>query len=231
MTEMQPGFFISLLSTISDSRLSPYRQPDDNGDITCYARYLWNTALSESLYPALQGLEIALRNSIHNCITIEFGSEDWFDSFLQSSELMILAEVKERLIAQGKALEAGQLVASSSFGFWVSLFNSRYENVLWPKLLKDVFPYIPRSSMSRRTLSRRLNRIRWLRNRVFHHEPIWYRGTLLQDHGDILEIIGWISPAMSQMVEVIDRFTQVHLAGVGRYEELLSSSIDNFGNR
>ena len=88
---MQERFFSLLLEAISENRLAPYRQGNENSaDLTCYARYLWNTALSESLYPALQGLEVTLRNSLHSAISAAIGSDDWFDRILAKEEQEVL---------------------------------------------------------------------------------------------------------------------------------------------
>jgi hypothetical protein len=51
-----------------------------------------------------------------------------------------------------------------------------------------------------------------LRNRVFHHEPIWYWRDLAQQHAQLLETINWINPAMRSLIGVLDRFPGVHAA-------------------
>ena len=225
---MQDKFFSLLLETISETRIAPYRQEHETpNDLTCYARYLWNTALSESLYPGLQGLEVALRNSIHRAISTEFGNEDWFGDVLAEPERKVLEDIKARLIGQGKSLDVGQLVASSNFGFWSSLFNSRYEGVIWPKLLQEVFPNMPRKRRTQKVLSRRINRIRELRNRVFHHEPIWHREQLVRNHEDLLETIGWINQSMLGLVKGIDRFPEIYSRGIQGYERIMLGSLES----
>ena len=54
---MQEVFANSLLQSISESRFGPYRRPGTS-EADGFARYLWNVALGESLYPVLQGLEV-----------------------------------------------------------------------------------------------------------------------------------------------------------------------------
>ena len=108
-------------------------------------------------------------------------------------------------------------MAELRFGFWTSLFDVRYEQnrVLWPRLLgaQLLDSSSPRSVRSRKQLSPRLNRIRHLRNRVFHHEPIWHWSNLAQQHAAALDLIGWFSPALRSTIEPGDRFRSVHLAG------------------
>ena len=175
---MQLDFFMLLRRAISHERLEAYRMrgADMNG-MNLYVHYAWNIALSESLYPALQGLEIALRNSIHDASAERFGTENWFSddlSLLLPPEQDSIRKARGALIKEGKQPEEEGVIAELSFGFWTSLFDVRYEQRLWPWLLKPVFPFMPRSIRTRKMLSGRLNRIRHLRNRVFHHEPVWY---------------------------------------------------------
>ena len=223
---MQVELFGSLLKALSTSRLAPYLHDDDEvSSLTPFSRYLWNTALSESLYCVLQGLEVTLRNSIHDSITRYLGREDWFEFILLESERKTLEGVKERLKGQQKPLDMGQLVASSTFGFWISLFDSRYENTLWPQLLADVFPSMPRRIRKRRKISGRLNGIRRLRNRVFHFEPIWHWESLPKQHDEIVETISWINPSTAGFVRITDRFPETYSLGISGYEDLLSAHV------
>ena len=76
-------------------------------------------------------------------------------------------------------------------------------NRLWPDLIPSVFPYYARGQDDRKNISNRLEEIRLIRNRLFHHEPIWkFRGAktseeciaeLRRKFNDIFKAIGWIS--------------------------------------
>ena len=217
------NFEENLTQFISEERFAPYGQDADrNGSIDGYGCYFWNVALSKSLYPGLQGLEVALRNSLHTAISQNWGGESWFDAVLLPAELKTLAETRNQLKRQRMPESVGQIVANSSLGFWVSLFNSRYEGILWPSLLKAVFPAMPNRLRKRRILSARLNGIRKLRNRVFHYEPIWKYPNLVQRHEEIWETIGWISPDMLAAVKLFDRFPEVYQLGPTHYRERIA---------
>ena len=123
---------------------------------------------------------------------------------------------------------AGDLVSRLSFGFWSSLFKGQYERILWTRLLPDVFPHAPRRQRARKEISKRVDRIRRLRNRVFHHEPIWHLQDLEQQHQQILETIGWISPAMLAMTRLLDRFPSVYTRGAQHYARELDSVAQNW---
>ena len=217
---MQERFANSLVKSISESRFGPYRRPETS-DAEDFASYLWNMALGESLYPALQGLEVALRNSIHDAAAQSFGRTDWFNTILVAQEPRILATAAARLKQSNKAQRPDDLVEALPLGFWVNLFYSRYEQKLWPQLLKEVFPYIPAGIRRRNYISQHLNPIRHLRNRVFHHEPVWHWPDLAQHHQEALEVIGWINPDMLSVVKLVDRFPEVYAQGPDRYREEL----------
>lgn len=213
-----------LRKAVSHERLEGYRQRGTYGDESnLYAHYIWNIVLCESLYPVLQGLEVTLRNSMHDTFCQQYGSEEWYEigGVLEPRDQRALGKAKRKLTETGKPHEPGRIIAELSFGFWTSLFDVRYETRFWHKLLKDVFPDMPKHLRKRKTISKRLNKIRHLRNRVFHHEPIWYWQDLAQQHEAIVETIAWINPAMAILLENIDRFPTVYGAEIDQYEQLV----------
>lgn len=208
---MQAETIEQLTLALSRERLASYRgsSAQPASDASMLVRYAWNTMLSESLYPSLQMLEVGLRNTIHNAMTREFGREDWFDKpdlLRHHHDLDAIRSAKAALTRQRKSHDAFRVVAEVKFGFWTSLLDKRYERALWQKLLKTTFPHVPRSMRTRKVLSVRFNALRELRNRVFHHEPIWHWQDLMQHHRDLIEAIGWINPVARDLVCELDRF-------------------------
>jgi len=130
---------------------------------------------------------------------------------------------KNTLLKSKKPLEAGRIIPELTFGFWTSLFDVRYEKILWPWLLKPVVPNMPRHIRIRKNLSKRLNRVRTLRNRIFHHEPIWHWRDLQNQHTEILEAITWVNPAMKAFVEPFDRFEKIYKNGIGEYRKIITA--------
>jgi hypothetical protein len=61
-----PSYYGLLRGVLSADRLDAYHQPGDSDGLDAAARYLWNVALSEALYPALAALEVGLRNNFHD---------------------------------------------------------------------------------------------------------------------------------------------------------------------
>jgi len=221
---MQAHFSSKLKHVLSNERLSAYQlHLSQNGDLNLFSHYAWNMAHSESLYPILQLLEISLRNTISQNAQQQFGKADWLDgaNIIQPRDKTLIGKAKETLKRNKKPLDPGRIIAELNFGFWTSLLDRRYEQILWPRLIKVCFPAMPKTIRTRRVLSKRFNRIRNLRNRVFHHEPIWYWQDLAQQHVDILEAIAWIEPAMRDLACAIDRFPDVYQQGLQEIEQKL----------
>lgn len=223
---MQANFSDQLRRAISHERLDAYRQRGtSNDDAELFAHYAWNMVLSESLYTPLQCLEVNLRNSIHDAASAQFKTDTWFDlpGVLSLQEINKVHEARTTLIKGKKPLDAGRIIPELTFGFWTSLFDVRYEKILWPWLLKPVVPNMPRHIRIRKNLSKRLNRIRTLRNRIFHHEPIWHWHDLQSQHTDIIETITWVNPAMSVFVEQFDRFKRIYKNGIGEHRKIITA--------
>ena len=214
-------FLADFRASVSNERLGMYRQRGvAGGDENLVVHYAWNIALSEGLYPILQCMEIALRNSIHDTATKAFGTPYWFDApgLLDPTGTTKIAEARKKLAGEGKAVTAAGIIAEQSFGFWTSLFAGRLDRLFWRKIVKGTFPGLPRHLGKRSIVSARLNEIRKIRNRVFHHEPIWHIRDLRNKHAQIFEFIEWISPPMAEFVMAIDRFPLLYSAGMTAFQ-------------
>ena len=202
------ALWVDLRQCISEPRLKPYILANDADELDALARYYWNIALSEALYPALQCFEITLRNTMHHALSKAKGTQFWFDDawLLLPNEQQSVLHAKAELTFHGKAREPGRIVAELKFGFWTSLFAGPYERSLLLPILPSTFKNMPRKLRTRRVLAKRVDDIRKLRNRVFHHEPIWNMPELLTRYQEVVEAIGWMNPRMQCYMSVIDRF-------------------------
>jgi hypothetical protein len=162
--------------------------------------YSLNTKLSESLYTPLQALELALRNRIHAVMSEAF-SERWFES----EEIVSIANQRKQ-IAQAKVeLERdktgsstipGKFVAAVSFSFWTAMLSPDYET-LWRSHLNAIASKAEGKGYARKYFSRPLGRIRTLRNRIAHHEPIL--GWKLREHfEEIMDLTAALSPSVAE---------------------------------
>lgn len=198
---------------LSVPRFEAYRVDSTTTDQECLARYMWNSALCESLYPTIQHLEVALRNSIHDACTEVFGSEFWFDDptlISDTTTLRIIANAKAALTRAHKPIEGGRVVAGLHFGFWRQLFFNKYEITLWRKIIKAVFPYAPPAAQQRTVVGPMVHRAKELRNRVFHHEPVLHWADLREQHQELHTVIRWVSPPLATVANTSDRFPEVY---------------------
>ncbi len=207
-------WFLVLQLPISQERLEAYREPGGS-DLDTLANYFWNVELSEALYPSLQAFEIALRNSIHTALVQHFQNVHWFDQadLMLDWQMEAIAKARDELSLHKKPHDPGRIIAELHFGFWHSMFNRPYEEVLWyadgARLLEAVFPHLPRPLRTRKEVGKRIDRIRRLRNRVFHYEPIWRKRDLEELAVITHEMLAAISPELEAVIALSSRFSEV----------------------
>ena len=207
--------------------MSSYLSRVDQSEPQAYGAYAWNVALCESFYAALQGIEITLRNGVNDAAIAEFGTQEWYLANVSPRDEKIVNHTTKALKTKGKQPTPSNYVAEFTFGFWVSLFSGRNHHGPWQRVLTSPFAHAPKAQRSPSNLLPRLEGIRRLRNRVFHHEPVWHYGDLQQQHGLMIETIGWINPEMRRFVQMLDRFPETHAKGAGAYEQQLISVFQN----
>ncbi len=214
---MNPAFFQQIEGILHTERIDAYRQDGADHTLTL-SRYLLNMALSESLYPALQFAEIALRNAMHRELSARCATDAWYDSpiaRLTAWQQDKVTEAKDALRKRRKPLTSGRIVAELTFGFWTGFFNNCHARTgIGSYLAKNAFPYAPAPEQYQAKLDRRWQRIRDLRNRVFHHERIIHWTDLDAQHAAILEVIGWINPPLRDFARVLDRYAAIRQAGL-----------------
>lgn len=205
-----------LILRISPERLASYGHTAGQPLDPVLAKYLWNCALSESLYESIHWLEVSLRNSINVA-----ASQSWGTAWLTNGQLLypeqkLVNESIDRLLKEGKSTNPADITAALNFGFWTSLFRKDYENKLRP-LLQRMFPYVtPSSDRTRKNISDRLNTIRKFRNRIFHFEPILSYKPEVR-YGEIKQTIEWIAPEIILFLELNCNFSEAFIKGEGHY--------------
>jgi hypothetical protein len=220
MTDPMVQFIQEIRRALSEPRLETYRDRNDpSSDLEMITNYFWDIDLAEALVPSLHAVELAVRNSMHSALSRENGSDMWFykPGLLRSTQLEMLASGLEKLARKRRDATADRIVSALPFGFWVSLLTGPYEQALWQPnsyhLLFEVFPHA--GAITRKQIHTRLDHIRDLRNRVFHHQHIWDRPDLQGEHDQIHKVIEWISPSLKKAVQAVDDFPAIY---VGRME-------------
>lgn len=210
---------------LSKDRFATYVQAARNDRVKALEHYEVNTLFSEALYGPLQTLEVALRNAINSTLSAEMGRDDWYDlTWLGVKEANKVSEAKNRLVPRfapapttptsAVVIPSGQVVATLSFGFWVSLLTKFYHRSLWRPHLHKAFPNGNPTNDEVRDTLRNLSD---LRNRIAHHEPILFRlvhGKLVTNnpgtsHAEIMKAIGWICPTVQAWARDCSRYNEV----------------------
>lgn len=218
-------------NTVSPYRFRRYLKATASRE-EAVALYLWNVALSEALYPALNFFEVALRNALHDALTqTHSGGPRWFmDALLlrphhQDQVAQALQTLRDQRKpvdpispTQAAPLEPQRVVAELSLGFWVNLCSGPYVAAMFPRVVNKAFPRASRSAREHHHLYPRLKEQHDLRNRIFHHEPIYHWKDLAEKHARLYELLRWIEPDQLHFLQAIDRFESVHQAGPSAHQ-------------
>lgn len=181
-----------IVNSLTAERLSSYRMAESSDYKSQLGIYAWNSALCAALYPWLSMLEVALRNNMDKALREDKSNNYWFD--LPYFDSQPIEEAKKKILSQNKEITPGRIIAELNFGYWTRLFSTRYETkqIIWPRLIKPMFPDLPKSLCVRESLSKRIQDLRKLRNRVYHYEPIWHF-ELNQHFAELQEIISGLN--------------------------------------
>lgn len=206
----------NLIRILTSARLSSYRTCDG---INILENYAYNIKLAESLYPALNLLEITLRNNI--CYAIEnLIKKEWLISeynkqqILGDKEYQKVKEAVNSINKQGKKLTNDRLIAEMTFGFWIHLCTKTYKPKFWDKkgFFEIVFPNYQSKTKLRQIapIQNDLRTILRLRNRIFHHEIITNGRITPTTHYQMIQnLIHLMSDEMVQFLDEISRFPDI----------------------
>jgi hypothetical protein len=217
--------FENLEKSISVDRLSHYSNVYNTKDKkVIIQKYLLNVELSKALYLPIQNLEITFRNNLHRVLSQNLKNEFWFDdeNFL-SPRLKIKIDEARNKIHKSKEQTAGRIISELSFGFWTYLLGTDYEQKIWNRYVKFVFPNIPKNMAIRKKLSEKINTIRNLRNKIFHFDTIINMRNLFKIHKEILEMIYWLNKDVYKLTIAFDEFENVY----NNEEKIIKEKLDN----
>lgn len=206
--------YSALERILSQERLTPYLAKHDGDFEEAIEHYKANIKISESFYAGIAVLEVGLRNNVDLQLRRRYGTDNWFDDAtfineVSSFQIDKISDARRSILREKKPVTTGKMVAELTFGFWTSLFDTKFERVLW-KDLRLSFPRCPKNERQRRNISSKLNSIRKLRNRVFHHEPIsWSIDALDNYKNAILEGINWLNGDLTEFFNDTIRIEEV----------------------
>ncbi|MEZ5750612.1 MAG: hypothetical protein R3D60_01150 [Paracoccaceae bacterium] len=184
-----------VINALSNERLTPYLVETGHHEQAALALYAWNLRLSESFYPLLSTTEIVLRNVVSARIRQIYGDEWWerdeFHTTIGRKAKGIVLRARNKRQDEKGRVSHGCMVAELTFGFWTNMLLAKYEEHFWSPL-SSAFPDVP-SGTTYDDLSRKCDRVSALRNRIFHHEPMFKRN-ITEDYRATLELLSWLNP-------------------------------------
>lgn len=202
-----------MIRLLSVPRLGTYTAACGGDVKAAIELYQWNLEVSSALFTPIHYFEVALRNTIDMRLTKDFGgSQSWFDAPttpLSGGGKGKVAQAKGRVTAAGHQITHGRVVAELSLGFWWTLFADSYNRTLWGPSLRHAFPQARRDR-----LHYEIDKIRLLRNRIAHHEPL-IAYDLAAEYTRILQTaeridvrLAWWIDATSRVGATLDRRPQ-----------------------
>lgn len=189
----------SINDLLSTTRLDGYKGGSKNDLTTILHRYNYNIELSNEFYPLLSIFEVAFRNSIHLSWKDYLQDSSWLYNYgkhplanIEKEKIQgILIELKNKR----KSVNENEIIAELNLGFWVNLFDHRYLEIN-KKTIKGCFPNATNKQRDIHKIKSQLNDIRNLRNRIFHHEPIWHWNNLKDFVDNLKNYIEWMNGSL-----------------------------------
>ncbi len=214
---------------ISTSRIDRYLVAANQNNRKAERLYKANLKIAQSFYPLLNTLEVVLRNGINTTLEKYFADPDWIIN--QQTGFMIhpslrhldkrtgkiitneylkkeVAKAEKKIKNSGRTVTSGKIIAEQTLGFWTEFFEVYHYKILKGRPIQ-LFRNLP-SGYGRKEISDALYDIRVFRNRVYHNEPIIFKGKLFDlsecehIHANILNIIDWIDPNLKIWIKDID---------------------------
>lgn len=183
---------------VGPARFSTYRRHAANTE-KASRLYMWNLSLSARWWGPLSYLEVALRNKLHDALKDSVGQARWWNS----RDLGISRQLKRRIeqaenfaeLQKNSQPSVDDVVAASSFGLWTSVLHRDNGQVLWRDYLSGKFGSAKRGQLFDRTY-----KLKKLRDRIAHHEPIFKENQ--NRHLDELDfVLNAIDPTLPRLVK------------------------------
>jgi hypothetical protein len=161
-----------------------------------------------TFYPKYYLLETLLKNRLFLLLKEKLG-ENWFslqiNSNLENNLFKQEADFILRRKSKGFVLRDKGLLVESGFGLWVEFFNRHlYKEIKGLPIL--IFPKLP-PTVKRKELYQKLNKVKDLRNQLFHYrllpitevEQVKYLDKLVDANKDLMNLLTWLDAPLSEL--------------------------------
>lgn len=208
----QADLWKEIVQALSPERLEPYLNSAKQDKNLALDLYRWNQEISGELFKVISVFETTLRVSLAGVLEAKYGQE-WFrsESFARS-----LGPKGQKYGARGdleavqrKAKVKKEFVSRLSFAFWEELLTSKHVGRLWDSSPgKNLLSAYDSIGFSRPELVAAINRVRRIRNKIAHHEPI-YASDLQSVFGDLNRMISATSTELNALLVATRKISRV----------------------
>lgn len=212
--------YAEITENLSSNRLRTYRTALTNQASglptaeTIKLYYLLND-VSQHFFVPLQLVEVTLRNKINEHLK-NTRKPTWYESVPATIKTKdSVTRAKELAHDEVTSPTPDDIVCRLTFGFWANLLDKPHrdsakpDHFIWDQHgFRKVFPGAPKA-LSIGLASTRLLELNAMRNRLFHHEPIWkFRKVNSPEaaikamevrYADLVEVLFWLSPEQSAL--------------------------------
>lgn len=211
---------------VAPTRMAAFVDPGDACPLDPAGRYIWASHLSASIAPALHTFEVALRNAMHSSLSQHYGQADWFagavifepdeDKLVKSA----LRAAKKKAKKKGVTHTPDDVIAELMLGFWCALLNSPYATSVFQPCLARAFQNLPAPLKVRTDLHAKIIEFKRVRNRVFHHEPIWNYPGIDQIEAELWTLAEALYPEFSILSQDQSQFQTIFHDRLSRKQAL-----------
>lgn len=194
-----------IISTLTQQRLSKYLTASHGVEQHALKLYVLNAKVSAAFLTDIHYVEIALRNKFDAELANGFCSPHWFSvpsfttlldkrghDILYSAQRAAMKKYPKGTVIT--AIPTGKMIAELTFGFWLSLTDRKFTHSLWTPYLYKAFS--PNPAPNRAVFNLSLEKVRQLRNRIAHHEPIFHMN-LLEAHRNLCDVTHALCPTIA----------------------------------
>ena len=203
---------LDLEAVLSAPRFATYLRAAGGDRHLAMELYCWNTDISAAFYFMLQFCELSIRNGSVEALEAVFG-HNWH---LNRGFYHTLPRLKGNYqpaddvkYCAARLPTAGKVVAELKFAFWQYLFVKGQDQRIWAPQLANAFPGYDRAlsvSQARALMHNDIEKVRFLRNRIAHHEPIFTRN-LQEDRDRIRQLVAWRRGGSAIWLDSVEQVT------------------------
>lgn len=179
LSQLTPPQVQALTSSLARAKFAPYRRVFGGATKQASQLFLLDCALAGSFQELLRIIELTMRESMHRELTNTYGHRWMFtQEILNKHGQAMIANAVTRV---GPKAQPGQIIAEITLGGWVAMlqqggFSSDqkekyvdYSKTLWTPALNKAFS---NGAPEQTDVAKIGQRLRYLRNRVAHHESL-----------------------------------------------------------